>query len=74
MIRASVHAALNDRTSSHGTNNGPPAAAGGAAAPVLVTAWSYAPLLPLRVDNRAVTDGEDVSLLIVHAPAAVASP
>jgi hypothetical protein len=33
----------------------------------LVTAWNYDPLLPLRVDGRAVAAGDHVNLLLVHA-------
>ncbi len=43
------------------------------AAPVLVTAWSYDPLLPLRVNGRTVPDGDNVSLLIVHVPVIAAA-
>jgi hypothetical protein len=41
-----------------------------AAVPALVTAWNYEPLLPLRVDGRAVAEGSHVNLLAVHATAA----
>lgn len=68
MVRAAVHASMTNREqlpgaakTSGGTNE---------AAPVLVTAWSYDPLLPLRVDGRSVGDGDNVSLLIVHVPIA----
>ena len=67
MVRAAVHAGMTNRAQMPGVKK---AGNGNEAAPILVTAWSYDPLLPVRVDGRPVPDGDNVSLLIVHVPVA----
>ena len=49
-------------------NSGRPSPPNPAPQGILVSGWSYEKTLPLQVDGRSVTNGENVSLFLISAP------